>query len=198
MPMVRRYRPGFDLRPPLLPRRACPISFFPVDTGKTRMRRNPYHCPTLWILACGVVVFPAKAGNHVTPVRGALASSHPPLSDRRRLPQRGRPLPNFPPAGGKGHGGSGRASQATPAPNRHSGSNLSVIRQRLLRLSGESRKPRAPAAIALLSPGGNQTSLKNHPNQTNHSSRPRRYLGMCGMGVTNLSSHPWAGGNLLS
>ena len=245
-PMVRRYRPGFDLRPPL-PRRACPISFFPVDTGKTRMRRNPYHCPTLWILACGDVVFPAKAGNHVTPVREALASSHHPLSDRRRLPQRGRPLPNLPPSGGgrdtgvregrptppppptvappsshhplsdrrrlpqrgrslpnlppsggKGHGGSGRASQATPATNRHSGSNLSVIRQRLLRLSGESRKPRAPAAIALLSPGGNQTSLKNHPNQTNHSSRPRRYLGMCGMGVTNLSSHPWAGGNLLS
>ena len=147
--MVRRYRPGFDLRPPL-PRRACPISFFPVDTGKTRMRRNPYHCPTLWILACGDVVFPAKAGNHVTPVRGALASSHHPLSDRRRLPQRGRPLPNLPPSGGEGTRGFGKGVPRHPGPQPSPRQQPLSFRQRLLRLSGESRKPRVPAAIALL------------------------------------------------
>ena len=186
MPRVRRYRPGFDLRP-LSSDVPVPQGSLLWGTGKTRMRRNPYHCPTLWILACGDVVFPAKAGNHVTPVRGALASSHHPLSDRRRLLPRGAPFLTFPPAGGKGHGGSGRAFHATPAPNRHPGSNLC---HPATPLASFRRKPETTRPRRHRPPKGNQTSLKNHPNQTNHSSRPRRYPGMCGMGVTNLRSHP--------
>ena len=56
----------------------------------------------------------------------------------------------------------------------------------------------APTAIPLPGPGGNQPNPKNHPNQTNHSSRPSRHPGYLGMGVSNLRSHSWAGGNLLS
>ena len=42
-----------------------------------------------------------------------------------------------------------------------------------VRLSGESRNLRHPQPQRPLEgPGGNQTSPKNHPNQTNHSSRP--------------------------
>ncbi len=84
-------------------------------------------------------VIPANAGNHVTPSPRGFDVSPPPRKgegqgggrspcDQCRLPPAGRPLPNLPPAGGKGHGGSGRASHVTPAPpaippprTRHSG-----------------------------------------------------------------------------
>ena len=175
-PMVGRYRPGFSLRPPL-PRHACPISFFPVDTGKTRMRRNPYHCPTLWILACGVVVFPAKAGNHVTPVRGALASSHPPLSDRRRLPQRGRPLPNLPPSGGEGTRGFGKGVPSHPRaqpsfrqqPLRHPATPLASFRRKPETTRPRRHRPPKPGR----QPNQSQKSPKSNESQFKTTPIPR-------------------------
>ena len=99
-------------------------------------------------------VIPAKAGNHAPlPASSSQARAAtkpiPKIAQIKRITVQDHAAPQPP----------GTWTPAFATPPRH---------------SGESRKPRAPAGIPLPSPGGNQTNPKNHPNQTNHSSRPRR------------------------
>ena len=101
------------------------------------------------------------------------------------------PFLTFPPAGGKGHGRFGKGVPSTTPRPRHPGPAVPVI-------PAFAGNHAAPTAIPLPGPVGNQPNPKNHPNQTNHSSRPSRHPGYVGMGVSSLRSHSWAGGNLLS